>query len=97
MADETNKIARPWAPTGNSLPLSHGVGEDRHLKAHCTVCDRRTVFDPSPWIAERLGGLRMEYFETRLRCLCGARSATLEIWSGPAPTETGGRQIFAFR
>jgi hypothetical protein len=97
MADATEEEARRWTMVGYNPSLSHGVGPDRHLRAHCGCCGRRVVFDPSPWIAQRLGGLPLGSFETRLRCACGARRANLEIWSGPAPPTAKDWSIYAFR
>jgi hypothetical protein len=97
MADSSSEEGRPWGLVGFSFALSHGVGPDRHLRASCSYCGRRVVFDPSPWIAQHLGALPLRSFETRLRCACGARSATLEIWSGPAPAEGQNWSIYAFR
>jgi hypothetical protein len=88
---------RPWGLVGYNLPLAHGVGPDRHLRARCASCARLVVFDPAPWIAARLGSLPLASFETRLRCLCGARRASLEIWTGPAPGHAGDNSIYAFR
>jgi hypothetical protein len=82
---------------GFDVPLAHGVGPVRHLRAHCRVCGRRIVFDPTHWIRQHLGGLRLTHFETRLRCICGARQARLEIWSGPAEPGLPDLSIYSFR
>jgi hypothetical protein len=55
------------------------------------------VSAPTPWIAQHLGGLALQSFETRLRCACGVRCASLEIWSGPAPETGPDWSIYAFR
>jgi hypothetical protein len=97
MAGNDERPSRPWGYCGLDLPLAHGVGPDRHLRASCRSCGRQVVFDPTPWIGERLGGHRLTWFESRLRCLCGGRSARLEIWTGPAPTTELGAGIYPFR
>ncbi len=64
------------------LPLGHGVGEDRHVRAICK-CGASSVVDTSMWVAAGLGGKPLPTFEDRMRCIpCGARSVPLEIWYG---------------
>ena len=74
---------------GLRFSISHGVGRDRHLRAHCSVCGRVERFDPTPLLVQKLGGLLLTDVSTRLRCRCGARQASLEIWHGPADPPLG--------
>jgi hypothetical protein len=87
----------PWDVRSYALSLSHGVGPDRHLRAACTACERRVVFDPAPWVDQGLAGLPLTAFEARLRCVCGARRARLEIWPGPPSPGPPEVSIYAFR
>jgi hypothetical protein len=65
-----------------------------HLWAQCR-CGRRAMVNPGPWIAQGLGRQAVETLEDRLRCLCGARRARLEIRE---EAETpGGGGIYVFR
>ncbi len=98
MPDGVEERGAPWDLGGYAVCLSHGVGKDRHLRAACAVCGRRVVFDPLPWIEQGLAGLPLRSFEGRLRCVCGARRARLEVWSGPSPQDAlPDRSIYAFR
>jgi hypothetical protein len=60
-------------------------------------CGREAAIDPRPWIAQGLSRQAVDDLEGRLRCLCGARRARLEIRGlAEAPGgATGG--IFVFR
>ena len=95
--DRPDTPSRSWGLVGFNFPLAHGVGPDRHLRARCGSCDRIVVFDPTPWISQHLGGLPLAHFACRLRCTCGARHATLEIWTGPPPTGPRDWSIYAVR
>src|SRR4051812_44919400 len=77
------------------LPLAHGVGDDRHVRAIC-ACGAMSVVDTSMWIAAGLGGEALWRFEDRMRCQCGARSVPLEIWYGKARPLLQG-VIYVFR
>jgi hypothetical protein len=87
----------PWTLAGYDIALSYGVGPDRHLRATCAACHRQVVVNAAAWLAEGLGGLRLTHFEARLRCLCGARSARLEVWPGPPPEGSAELSIYRFR
>ncbi|HEY3951048.1 hypothetical protein [Phenylobacterium sp.] len=60
-------------------------------------CGREAAIDPKPWVGQGLARQAVANLETRLRCVCGARRAHLEIRGlSEAPGgQTGG--IFAFR
>lgn len=76
-------------------PLRACLGDHRHLIARC-ACGRTAPCDPARWIAQGLGDLPLHAFATRLRCVCGARQAELELGLGPcAPTPHPA--IYAFR
>lgn len=57
------------------------------LQARCAApgCGARAPVDTAPWLAQGLAGTRLERLETRLRCVCGARRARLEIVAQDAP------------
>lgn len=76
------------------LPLAHGVGKDRHIRADCD-CGAFGVIDPSPWIEAKEGGQPLLSFRTRLRCTrCGAENVTLEIWYQAArPDDAFGHNV----
>ena len=57
------------------------------LWARCS-CGREAAVDPKPWLAQGLGRQHVDDLEERLRCLCGARRARLEI-RGLAEASTG--------
>jgi len=84
MADGSTIIAHPTLQVGGPR-LADGVGQHRHLVARCTApqCQRCAPCNPSPWFAEGLGGLPLQAFAERLRCVCGNRQAELEIQPGP--------------
>ena len=66
------------------------------LWARCG-CGRESTINPAPWIAQGLGRQAVETLEGRLRCLCGARRARLEV-RPLAETPTGGAGgIYIFR
>jgi hypothetical protein len=59
-------------------------------------CGREARLDPTPWVGQGLRRQPLAHLETRLRCQCGARHATLEIRGlSEAPAgPTGGIYIF---
>jgi len=60
-------------------------------------CGREAPIDPAPWVAQGLKRQSTAQLEERLRCLCGARSAHLEIRGlSPAPSRGAGG-IYVFR
>lgn len=63
------------------------------LRAHCG-CGREAMVDPRAWLAQGLGGLPLTDLETRLRCVCGARRATLSADTRRPASQQG---IWAFR
>jgi hypothetical protein len=76
--------------------LSAALAPRSSLWAVCR-CGREAVIDPAPWVGQGLARQAAVGLETRLRCLCGARRARLEIRGlAEAPAgRTGG--IFVFR
>ena len=55
------------------------------------------MIDPKPWVAMGLSRQATASLETRLRCLCGARRARLEIRGLAEAPGQGAGGIFAFR
>jgi hypothetical protein len=64
------------------------------LRARCR-CGREAAVDPAPWLAQRLTGAPLADLEDRLRCLCGARRASLRPGGAAAPAAA--RAIWIFR
>lgn len=77
--------------------LSQALGHGRYLRARCR-CQRTAVIAAAQWAAEGLADQRLSRLSDRLRCLCGARSASLEIVNGePDPAQAASRAIYRFR
>ena len=60
-------------------------------------CGREAAIDPNPWVSQGLGRHATVHLETRLRCLCGARRARLEIRGLAEAPERGAGGIYVFR
>ncbi len=76
--------------------LDQAVLPRSSLWATC-ACGREAPIDPGPWMRQGLQRQPMAHLEERLRCLCGARRARLEIRGlAPAPT-AGAGGIYVFR
>ena len=60
-------------------------------------CGRQAPIDPGPWIGQGLGRQATACLETRLRCLCGARRARLEIRGLSEAPPKGAGGIYVFR
>ena len=75
--------------------LSAALAPRSSLWATC-ACGREAAIDPRPWVCQGLARQATVHLETRLRCLCGARRAHLEIRGlAEAPTGmTGGIYVF---
>jgi hypothetical protein len=64
------------------------------LWARCT-CGREAPIDPARWVAQGLQRQPVAHLEERLRCVCGARRARLELRGlGEAPARGGGIYVF---
>jgi hypothetical protein len=97
MADGSTIITSPGLKRARPT-LRDGVGDDRHIVARCFApdCGRDAPCDSRPWLAEGLGDLPLDAFSTRVRCVCGARKAGLEVRPGPfAPAARP--DLFIFR
>jgi hypothetical protein len=81
------RATQPW--------LSQAAAPRCSLWAICG-CGRQARIDPAAWMAQGLGRQSVQELETRLRCLCGARQARLEVRGlGEAPQgQTSGIHIF---
>lgn len=75
--------------------LTRATAARSSLWARCG-CGREAAVDPKPWLAQGLGRQNVDELEDRLRCLCGARRAQLEIRGlAEAPAGvTGGIWVF---
>jgi hypothetical protein len=72
-------------PLASALRLLESVGLNRHLIARCAApnCQQSAPCDPTPWVAEGLGGMPLRAFSPRMRCVCGSRRASLDVAPGP--------------
>ena len=60
-------------------------------------CGREAPIDPGHWVRQGLQRQPVAHLEGRLRCLCGARRARLEVRGlSPAPA-AGAGGIYLFR
>lgn len=75
--------------------LSQALLARSSLWARC-ACGREACIDPAQWIGQGLGRQPLPRLEPRLRCVCGARRARLEIRGlAQAPDgPTGGIVVF---
>ena len=81
----------------NGQPRLHQAALPRSSLWALCRCGREARIDPAPWIAQGLGRQSVVHFETRLRCLCGARGARLEIRGLAEAPQDGAGGIFVFR
>lgn len=86
---------RSFDPQSAWPRLSQALAARSSLWAVCR-CGREAVIDPRPWLGQGLARQATAHLETRLRCLCGARRAHLEIRGlAEAPhCATGGIYVF---
>jgi hypothetical protein len=74
--------------------LSAALAARSSLWAVCR-CGREAAIDPGPWVGQGLSRQATASLEERLRCLCGARRARLEIRGlAEAPASPGGIYVF---
>jgi hypothetical protein len=76
--------------------LSQALTARSSLWAVCR-CGREAPIDPRPWVGQGLARQATASLETRLRCLCGARRARLEIRGLSEAPASGGGDIYVFR
>lgn len=91
MADVHRIASRPFpAPK-----LAEALIARSSLWAVCG-CGREAAIDPAVWLGQGLKRQPLDQLELRLRCLCGARQARLEIRGlSEAPAgPTGGIHVF---
>ncbi|MFZ5718574.1 MAG: hypothetical protein ACOY5Y_03815 [Pseudomonadota bacterium] len=86
MADGNRHLAQ--AMSFGEARLGWATAARSSLWARCG-CGREAAVDPRPWIAQGLSRQVLQDLEPRLRCVCGARRATLEI-RGLAEAPGGG-------
>lgn len=93
MADGSSALARPL--TVGDARLGWATAPRSSLWARCG-CGREAAVDPKPWLGQGLGRQTLFELEDRLRCVCGARRAKLEIRGlSPAPGQgAGGIHLF---
>jgi len=93
MADgATHRMTPAWPAWPR---LNQALAARSSLWAVCR-CGREAMIDPRPWVGQGLGRQATAHLETRLRCVCGARRARLEIRGlGEAPPGgAGGIHVF---
>lgn len=76
--------------------LGQAVAARSSLWAVCR-CGREAAIDPGLWIGQGLARQATAQLETRLRCLCGARRARLEIRGLSEVPQGGSGGIYVFR
>jgi hypothetical protein len=86
MADGSRHLAREFG--NGEARLGWATAARSSLWARC-ACGREATIDPRPWLAQGLGRQRLHELEPRLRCVCGARRASLEV-RGLAEAPNGG-------
>jgi len=92
MADGAYGLAQGWPA---SPRLDRALAARSSLWAVC-ACGREAAIDPRGWVGQGLMRQATACLETRLRCVCGARRARLEIRGlAEAPQGmTGGIYVF---
>ena len=93
MADGTSHRTAGQRPYW--IRLGQALAARRSVWAVCG-CGREAAIDPAPWLGQGLARQPLAHLEPRVRCLCGARRARLEIrgLSEVPPGLTGGIWIF---
>ena len=94
MADGSRHLARDMAY--GDAHLGWATQARSSLWARC-ACGREAVINPGPWIAQGLSRQVLRDLEDRLRCLCGARRAGLEIRGLAEAPGAGAGGIHVFR
>lgn len=94
MADGNRYLARNWSY--GEARLGWATAARSSLWARC-ACGREAVVDPRPWIGQGLSRQVLQDLETRLRCVCGARRASLEIRGLAEAPGRGAGGIHVFR
>ena len=94
MADGNRHLAQDMAY--GAARLGWATQARSSLWARC-ACGREAVIDAKPWIAQGLGRQTLFELEDRLRCLCGARRADLEIRGLAEAPDAGAGGIHVFR
>lgn len=94
MADGNRYLARNWSY--GEARLGWATAARSSLWARC-ACGREAVVDPKPWIGQGLSRQVLRDLETRLRCVCGARRASLEIRGLAEAPGRGAGGIHVFR
>ena len=94
MADGGRHLARDWSY--GAARLGWATQARSSLWARC-ACGREAVVDPKPWIGQGLSRQVLQDLETRLRCVCGARRASLEIRGLAEAPGQGAGGIHVFR
>lgn len=94
MADGSRNLAREWSY--GEARLGWATAARSSLWARCG-CGREAVVNPQPWIAQGLSRQILHDLEERLRCVCGARRARLEIRGLAEAPDGGAGGIHVFR
>jgi hypothetical protein len=86
MADGGRLLIQEW--TYGEARLGWATAARSSLWARC-ACGREAAVDARPWLGQGLSRQVLTDLEERLRCVCGARRARLEI-RGLAEAPGGG-------
>ena len=93
MADGAYRIVETWPAWPR---LNQALAARSSLWAVCR-CGREASINPGPWVGQGLGPQATAQLETRLRCVCGARRARLEIRGLSEAPQGGVGGIYVFR
>ncbi len=96
MADGSN--FSPTSHLGFDAPtVGEALTPGLHLMATCAApeCERRSAFDPAPWIGQGLLTMPLSALQGRVRCVCGSRWAHLALSAEPTPAASS--DLFIFR
>ena len=99
MADGSTDKLSLWGRTTGTVEtatLGQVLGAGSRLVASCR-CGREAAIDAGLWVRQGLSAAPLRSLEGRLRCVCGARRATLAAGSEAPASPGASASIFPFR
>lgn len=79
------------------LSACNRPGARLHARCPAPGCGAEGDIDPAHWLRQGLGWAPVRAFETRLRCVCGARRARLELREAEPGARIAPGPIHVFR